>query len=58
MSFTRLFDSHSLGARCAAAALIATGLAAGPAHAAWEPSKPVEFIVPAGTGAVPTRWRA
>jgi tripartite-type tricarboxylate transporter receptor subunit TctC len=23
---------------------------AGPAHAAWEPSKPVEFVVPAGTG--------
>ena len=24
--------------------------AAGRAHAAWEPSKPVEFVVPAGTG--------
>ncbi|MDH4289993.1 MAG: tripartite tricarboxylate transporter substrate binding protein, partial [Aquincola sp.] len=23
---------------------------AGVAHAAWEPSKPVEFVVPAGTG--------
>ena len=23
---------------------------AGPAHAAWEPTKPVEFVVPAGTG--------
>jgi len=29
----------------AVAALAATG-----AHAAWEPSKPVEFVVPAGTG--------
>ena len=28
-----------------AAALLAT-----PAHAAWEPTKPVEFVVPAGTG--------
>ena len=25
-------------------------LAAAPAHAAWEPTKPVEFVVPAGTG--------
>src|SRR5262249_21138816 len=24
--------------------------AAGPARAAWEPTKPIEFIVPAGTG--------
>src|ERR1700741_379365 len=24
--------------------------ASGPAHAAWEPTKPVEFVVPAGTG--------
>ena len=23
---------------------------AAPAHAAWEPTKPVEFVVPAGTG--------
>jgi len=23
----------------------------------WEPTKTVEFIVPAGTGAAPTRWR-
>jgi putative tricarboxylic transport membrane protein len=30
---------------CAAAALFAA-----PAHAAWEPTKPVEFVVPAGTG--------
>jgi len=25
-------------------------LAAGTAYAAWEPSKPVEFVVPAGSG--------
>ena len=28
----------------------ATLLAAPLAHAAWEPTKPVEFVVPAGTG--------
>jgi putative tricarboxylic transport membrane protein len=35
--------------RCAAVALAATGIASA-AQAAWEPSKPVEFVVPAGTG--------
>ncbi|MBI4275263.1 MAG: tripartite tricarboxylate transporter substrate binding protein [Rhizobiales bacterium] len=35
----------------AAAALVATcGLASAPALAAWEPTKPIEFIIPAGTG--------
>ena len=37
----------ALGASIAAAAAMAF---ASPALAAWEPSKPVEFIVPAGTG--------
>ncbi len=32
-----------------ALAFVAAALAA-PTHAAWEPSKPVEFVVPAGTG--------
>ena len=32
-----------------ALALLAAAFAA-PSHAAWEPSKPVEFVVPAGTG--------
>ena len=36
------------GASMAAAAALATAQA--PALAAWEPSKPVEFVVPAGTG--------
>jgi len=36
----------ALGASIAAAALAM----AGPAAAAWEPSKPVEFVIPAGTG--------
>ena len=34
----------------AAAAAIAGGLAAGSAQAAWQPTRPVEIIVPAGTG--------
>ena len=33
-----------------AAAVAASALASTLAHAAWEPTKPVEFIVPAGTG--------
>src|SRR5438046_4884577 len=33
------------------ASLTVAGLVlAAPAHAAWEPTKPVEFVVPAGTG--------
>ncbi len=37
--------------RSALATLAAAALAAAaPAHAAWEPTKPVEFVVPAGTG--------
>lgn len=34
----------------AAGALAAAMLLAAPVHAAWEPTKPVEFVVPAGTG--------
>ena len=34
----------------AAVAVSAAALLAAPAHAAWEPTKPVEFVVPAGTG--------
>ena len=37
---------HATALALAAAALAA----AGPARAAWEPTKPVEFVVPAGTG--------
>ena len=51
MSFSRFSASHPVTARrLAAAALLATCSAAGPALAAWEPTKPVEFVVPAGTG--------
>ena len=28
------------------------------AHAAWEPTRPVEFIIPAGTGGGADRWPA
>ena len=40
------FVKRVLGAAIAAA----TAALAGPALAAWEPNKPVEFVVPAGTG--------
>ena len=52
MSFIRSHASRPTAARLAAvAALFATCVAAGPAAAAgWEPTKPVEFVVPAGTG--------
>jgi putative tricarboxylic transport membrane protein len=39
----------TLVASVSAAALFAGGLAL-PANAAWEPNRPVEFIIPAGTG--------
>jgi len=51
MRFSRFSARHPATARrLAAAALLATCSAAGPALAAWEPAKPVEFVVPAGTG--------
>ena len=51
MSFSRFSARHPVTARrLAAAAVLATCSAAGPALAAWEPTKPVEFVVPAGTG--------
>ena len=33
-----------------AIAISTMALVSFPAHAAWEPTKPVEFVVPAGTG--------
>ncbi|MCK6449878.1 MAG: tripartite tricarboxylate transporter substrate binding protein [Alphaproteobacteria bacterium] len=42
--------SKTPGLRLVAAAALAAGLGAGDAHAAWEPTRTVEFIVPAGTG--------
>jgi tripartite-type tricarboxylate transporter receptor subunit TctC len=46
------FTKIKNGARAAATTAIAAAVVAlaGPAQAAWEPTKPVEFIVPAGTG--------
>src|SRR5262245_25582669 len=44
----RFFDIATRGfAAAAGAAVLLTGV---PALAAWEPTRPVEFIVPAGTG--------
>jgi len=42
------FTAHAI--RSVATGAIATLALSGAAHAAWEPSKPVEFVVPAGTG--------
>ena len=43
--------SQAIASLLAPAAILAAGVVAGaPALAAWEPSKPVEFIIPAGTG--------
>jgi tripartite-type tricarboxylate transporter receptor subunit TctC len=51
MSAKPTLAGRSIQTRCAAVAvLLAASLAAVPALAAWEPTKPVEFIVPAGTG--------
>ena len=50
MSFTEQFTGRSRVAHAAAAfTLLAAAFSAAPA-AAWEPTKPVEFVVPAGTG--------
>jgi putative tricarboxylic transport membrane protein len=42
-------NAHRLLGLAAGAALIG-GLGLGPAQAAWEPTRPVEFVIPAGTG--------
>ncbi|MSP80763.1 MAG: tripartite tricarboxylate transporter substrate binding protein [Rhodospirillales bacterium] len=43
--------SHTIASLLAPAAVLAAGVVAGtPALAAWEPTKPIEFIIPAGTG--------
>lgn len=49
---TRIFKTQSLFKKTLTAVLAAGAFAAvmSPAQAAWEPSKPVEFVVPAGTG--------
>jgi putative tricarboxylic transport membrane protein len=48
---TRLSSFGNVMIKSAAAATaVAATFAMAPAHAAWEPTKPVEFVVPAGTG--------
>ncbi len=44
------------GTKALAAALLA--LAGATPALAWEPTKPVEFVIPAAPAAAPTRWRA
>jgi putative tricarboxylic transport membrane protein len=46
----RLAMIKSSLATAATGAIAAMALGAAPAYAAWEPTKPVEFVVPAGTG--------
>jgi len=48
MASSRKTSNGILAAAAGAATMVM--LAAAPAHAAWEPTKPVEFVVPAGTG--------
>ncbi len=48
-TFTRKARTRGLSSALAAAVAAVVSLAAAPAMA-WEPTKPVEFIVPAGTG--------
>ncbi len=50
LSLSRLSRLSRARAGLAAAAALLAASAAVPAHAAWEPAKPVEFVVPAGTG--------
>ena len=49
---TRIFKTQSLFKKTLTAVLAAGAFASvmSPAQAAWEPTKPVEFVVPAGTG--------
>lgn len=47
---SRLAMIKSSLATAATGAIAAMALGALPAHAAWEPTKPVEFLIPAGTG--------
>jgi putative tricarboxylic transport membrane protein len=46
----RIPSIPSFGSAVLAAASLAALVVAAPAQAAWEPSRPVEFVVPAGTG--------
>jgi len=50
MLSTSLRFNHSIKHATALALATAALAVAGPARAAWEPTKPVEFVVPAGTG--------
>jgi tripartite-type tricarboxylate transporter receptor subunit TctC len=47
---TKRVNLRVTGLVAAVAVLASAALVAAPAQAAWEPTKPVEFVVPAGTG--------
>ena len=49
-AFGRSTQGRSPITAVAAMACAAAAMFAAPVHAAWEPTKPVEFVVPAGTG--------
>ena len=49
---------NSLNTGALGAALLLCGPAFTTAHGAWEPTRPVEFIVPAGTGGGADIWPA
>ncbi|MDB5943774.1 MAG: hypothetical protein JWQ13_3340, partial [Ramlibacter sp.] len=50
MTNTRFANMKTFSKLAATAVAAAVMALAGAAHAAWEPTKPVEFVVPAGTG--------
>ncbi|HET7681623.1 MAG TPA: tripartite tricarboxylate transporter substrate-binding protein, partial [Xanthobacteraceae bacterium] len=43
-------STYSFGLFAAAALVLGSALAPAPALSAWEPNRPIEFIIPAGTG--------
>ena len=47
---TKLFTHKNKLLTAIAIGMTAMTMVAAPVHAAWEPTKPVEFVVPAGTG--------
>ena len=53
----QLMSTRLLKAGAVAGAVVASAFAGGPA-AAWEPTKPVTFVIPAGTGGGADQMRA
>ena len=57
MNKATTFMRH-IGRQCLGGAILGLLCAGTAAAAAWEPAKPVDFVVPAAPAAAPTRWRA